>query len=119
MATNLKHYQLHPRPLEGQELIHFLNKVERRDRCFTNKEMMRLPEGIRVKIKDSATSVEDYRTGGYLVFQTRDMLEDNERLFGIVSPDWGICFDFKAQDYEVISIAKEERYYVDKSKPSY
>jgi len=68
---------------------------------FTNKEMLSLRKGTKVKIKDSVDCADIFKKGGTLVFQSRSMQEDKEKLFGIETEN-GICFDFSCNDYELM-----------------
>jgi hypothetical protein len=69
---------------------------------FSNREMLRLKAGTKVKIKDRVKCADKFKVGGELVFQTVSQTDDGDRQFGIRIPGFGICFSFKCDDYEII-----------------
>jgi hypothetical protein len=68
---------------------------------FTNKEMLKLPFGTLVKIKDSYDCDLIYKKGGKLVFQTVSQMDDGDRQFGILVED-AVNFSFSCTAYELI-----------------
>jgi hypothetical protein len=96
-------YPTNPQKLPLAAATELVNKVSKGKGVYTNKEMMCLPEGTTVRIKSNVDAHEEFHNGGALVFQTLSELEDGESLYGILTAS-GICWDFRAEDYEVVSL---------------
>ncbi|MBO9573003.1 MAG: hypothetical protein J7497_12485 [Chitinophagaceae bacterium] len=73
---------------------------------FSRNEIMQLPEGVKVRMASTSKSAQKYRTeGGRLIFQTKDMQEDDEELFGLYNED-GICFNLDCKEMEIVDISE-------------
>jgi hypothetical protein len=70
-------------------------------KSFTNKEIMAMPYGTLVKIKDHYKCDSIYKKGGKLVFQTISQTDDDEKQFGI-EVEFGPSYIFPAAAYQLI-----------------
>lgn len=70
-------------------------------KIFTNKEMLNMPEGTKVRIKATVEAHPKFHKGGTLSIDF-DQIEQSEKPFGICVNGFGVCYDFKAADYELI-----------------
>lgn len=70
---------------------------------FTDISIMSLPEGTKVKIKDSTEKChESFKIGGSLVFiDSTEEVESDEYYYGI-SVESGACYKFHASCYELV-----------------
>ena len=68
---------------------------------LTNRDLIEIPEGTKVRIKSHVNCHEDWKKGGVLVRQRQVDMDDKQRRFGIQVGD-GVCFNFYCADYEII-----------------
>lgn len=69
-------------------------------RILTNREIMRMPEGTKIRVKADVDCHPKYKEGGILSFD--DDCESGEKPFGISIQGFGYCNSFKAAEYELI-----------------
>jgi len=76
---------------------------------MTIEELLRLPEGTKVKIKNSVDCHEKYKEGGFVTIGNNKIeaeeggydYSDDGYYFGINVPDFGSCYMFHINDYEL------------------
>lgn len=76
---------------------------------MTSQELLMLPKGTKVKIKDSINCHLKYKIGGLLIFGNTQQesidggydYDSDGYEFGI-STEIGTCFEFEADDYELL-----------------
>lgn len=67
---------------------------------LTEELLMDLPRGMSIKVKDSVECPQVFKDGGILVHQSEPKYKDDKR-YGIKTLI-GTCYEFKADDYELI-----------------
>lgn len=68
---------------------------------LTIEELLRLPEGTKVRIKKDADGADIFKTEGFVTVQDRTD-DSGEYCYGIVVPRHGACYYFHVNDFEVI-----------------
>ena len=68
---------------------------------LTNRDLIEINPGTKVRIKHHVDCDEKYKKGGVLVKQWQSEIEDKQRRFGIQVGD-AVCFNFSCNDYEII-----------------
>lgn len=66
-------------------------------------EIYKYPKGTNVRIKDNVQCHQKYHDGGTLIFQDRKYVDKGEYRVGI-QVEFGVCFDFHPDDYELIKL---------------
>lgn len=69
-------------------------------------EIYKYPKGTKVRIKDSVQCHQKFHDGGNLVFQDKEDVDKGEYRVGI-QVEFGVCFDFHPEDYELIKTKKK------------
>ena len=67
---------------------------------MTEKQIMSLPKGTSIKVKDKLNCHQDYKHGGILIFQEDSDKSEKEFNFGI-KVLFGVCYMFPASAYEL------------------
>jgi len=67
---------------------------------MTEKEIMSLPKGTSIKVKNKIKCCQDYKHGGILTFQDDCDKDEKEFNFGI-KVLFGVCYMFPASAYEL------------------
>lgn len=68
---------------------------------LTNKQILSLPEGTKIRVKDHVKAHQKFKDGGVLTIDY-DNMEPGDRPFGIAINGFGACYSFKAAEYELI-----------------
>lgn len=68
---------------------------------LTIEELLRLPEGTKIRIKKEVDCSDLFKKEGFVTVQERTS-DKKEYCYGIVVPGFGACYYFHVNDYELI-----------------
>ena len=80
---------------------------------LSSEEIMLLPKGIRVRLKDSSKADAVFKAGGILIFQAPNKVRGKDRQYGIWVNSSVFTFAYRAYDYIITEGSPEEIYSIE------